>query len=77
MNDTKEPWLEEGEYICSQCNGTGNLSNTPIFGTCPKCSGDGKVDWIENIVGKDRNRKPGVTIKEIDLSHKVSKFYYQ
>ena len=34
------------EYSCSKCNGTGNLKQ----GTCGYCHGDGKVDWIDNII---------------------------
>ena len=44
--------LNPGEVICDKCNGEifiGDESNTEI---CSKCLGAGKVDWIENIVGK-------------------------
>ena len=47
---------------CSKCEGTGRVDRhysevhegkTLIFyRLCPKCGGDGKLDWIENIVGK-------------------------
>ena len=55
---------EEGEIICPKCKGnciifTGKLSvsdfdKVPIEDTviCPKCFGTGKLDWIENILGK-------------------------
>jgi len=44
---------------CSQCKGKGNIylsseeikTKKPIKRTCPKCSGFGKLDWIENVVG--------------------------
>jgi hypothetical protein len=55
--------LEEGELICSKCNGVGFLNkieseNTSIYkDTCPKCQGSGKLDWIENVMGK----KPIIT----------------
>lgn len=47
--------LEEGEIICDKCNGRGvnpikNKFEFPI--PCNKCQGLGKLDWIENIVGK-------------------------
>lgn len=41
--------LKEGEYECSECNGTGK-AGIPYL--CPRCQGAGKLDWIENIVGK-------------------------
>jgi len=39
--------------ICPYCNGEGHLHSNPDFGTCVKCLGDGKIDWVQNIVGKD------------------------
>ena len=58
--------LKSDEIICSNCNGTGSTNNSFV---CNKCLGDGTLDWIENIVGKkSRYIKPGVYIKEIDLS---------
>ena len=50
------------EYIkCDECDGHGQyrqLVDIPGYGkkynvkTCKKCLGDGKLDWIENAVGK-------------------------
>ena len=47
------------DYICSYCNGTGEIINTEEieesnkgFFVCTKCSGTGKLNWIENIFGK-------------------------
>ena len=50
--------LEEGEMICSKCKGVGFLKkikseNISIYkDVCPKCHGAGKLDWIENVIGK-------------------------
>ena len=48
--------LESGEVICIECNGTGGIIlgsfNNPDLIYCNKCNGTGKLDWIENIVGK-------------------------
>jgi len=47
--------LEEGEVICSKCEGEGC---TPYLGyqyaqfTCSKCNGEGKTDWITNAMGE-------------------------
>ena len=47
--------LEEGEVICSRCKGEGC---TPFVdyqsaqNTCPKCWGEGKLDWISNAMGE-------------------------
>jgi len=58
--------LKEGEVICDKCNGTGGEYQDPNVGPkmsnyfikCDKCYGSGKLDWIENIVGKkDRYKR--------------------
>ncbi len=46
--------------VCDECLGGGlieveendNPYYIPYYVTCPKCMGDGELDWIENIVGK-------------------------
>jgi len=44
--------VEEFEIKCPQCDGNGYDNKGFI---CNKCIGEGKLDWIENIVGKLRN----------------------
>jgi len=61
--------LEPGEVICDQCKGTGHPNNNEIdyndkfyFNVphaCDKCNGSGKLDWIENIVGKNPRKLTG------------------
>jgi len=47
--------LEEWEMLCNECNGSGDDPSSKTFTTiCPKCQGAGKVDWLENILGKKR-----------------------
>ncbi len=41
--------LNTGDVICDKCNGK-NAGSYDIV--CTKCHGSGKLDWIENIVGK-------------------------
>jgi len=45
--------LNDGEIICSKCDGSGVHYNRMDISTfvCSKCLGRGKLDWIENIVG--------------------------
>jgi hypothetical protein len=55
--------LKEGEQICTECNGTGEKSLgswkdksgrlSVIMTSCKKCLGHGKLDWIEEVVGKN------------------------
>lgn len=45
--------LQDGEIICDECQGhVYNSHLLPRF-DCFKCDGAGKLDWIENIVGKN------------------------
>jgi len=53
--------LKLGEVICDKCHGKG--------GWCEKCHGDGKLDWVENIVGK----KPGLPFDSILINELASK----
>jgi len=41
---------KEGDVICDECDGKGYTDGGPF--DCHKCHGMGKLDWIENIVGK-------------------------
>ena len=46
---------DESLVVCNKCNGTGTLGqhHSPFPQLCHKCWGIGKLDWVENIVGKD------------------------
>jgi hypothetical protein len=60
MDDMKNQIkLNPGEVLCNECNGTGDHGYTKPSENihswlivCRKCHGTGKLDWIENIVGK-------------------------
>lgn len=50
--------LKPGEVICDKCDGSGIIQTTDkkFFihkRQCDQCKGDGKLDWIENVVGKE------------------------
>jgi len=73
--------LEVGEVVCNKCNGKRRIRTdkpkwwqlrlTEIESLCPKCFGDGKLDWIENAVGKKRpywTRGSGSSISSSSLS---------
>ena len=60
--------------VCIKCNGKGIVVIQCIGNICQTCWGAGKLDWIENIVGKKsiyislpklRNVYPKILIKEI------------
>jgi len=56
--------LLENEYLCEPCNGWGRVMNEDgelrtIYVQCPRCLGEGKLDWVENIVGKREENKKG------------------
>lgn len=45
------------EFVCKSCEGTGRHPSHARRGRharkkCYECGGKGKLDWIENIVGK-------------------------
>jgi hypothetical protein len=51
--------LKPGEYICDECDGSGvdakyenYLYEYRDYYKCPKCHGEGKLDWVEKVVGK-------------------------
>jgi len=49
--------LEEGEYLCWKCKGNRLVarpdgSESHVISLCPICNGTGKLDWVENVVGK-------------------------
>jgi len=48
--------LKEHEYhICDNCQGTGIEPPAETYGvnvSCMKCNGEGVLDWIELVVGK-------------------------
>ena len=66
------------EYICSKCKGKKIIvyENNEIisYTSCDKCKGSGKVNWIENILGKSSdNYNYKFIIKNI--SKKTLKLY--
>lgn len=69
----KNVTLEEGEYFCRKCSGSGvvprsNASNKVVGNLiCDKCLGEGKLDWIEKAVGK---RQPLIDIEVEELTLK-------
>lgn len=52
--------LQEGEIICDVCKGnfcTQRLHEDMIYRqVCYKCNGAGKVDWVDNVLGKKSQR---------------------
>ncbi len=43
--------LQDGEVVCGECQG--GIRYGWLL-SCLRCGGTGKLDWIENIVGKKR-----------------------
>ena len=56
--------LKDGEVVCHKCNGTGKLKEWGMGGgftvtpECHVCCGEGKLDWIERVIGKERYYSP-------------------
>lgn len=62
--------LEEHEYICSKCDGGGFIFHKVLDCStiCGKCLGSGKVNWIENILGKKQTLPPKVDVGRVMVS---------
>lgn len=75
--------LEPGEIICDKCKGRGTIPKVDkptgeivTYIICRKCHGKKKVDWITNAMGERSCYyvKPGVYVKEVDLSEYIPSF---
>jgi len=58
--------LQDGEKFCPKCDGRGKVPKNKSSGLrfsvqlqCDKCLGDGKIDWIEEAVGKRKKQVYG------------------
>ena len=52
---------ENNKITCSRCKGRGwefikIIKDITGRVPCTKCLGEGKLDWVENIVGKKRKK---------------------
>jgi DnaJ-class molecular chaperone len=53
-------YINEGERLCPKCRGRGRVPRCGPWSQkykvsylrCDECLGDGKIDWIEDVVGK-------------------------
>lgn len=61
--------LNEGEEFCKTCRGEGmvilkrNYLPKPVSAlVCKDCLGDGKIDWVEKVIGK-KSHLPLVNLK--------------
>ena len=72
--------LEKDEITCDGCDGEGgsytdltvNSNRRQYFVPCEQCRGEGKLNWIENIVGKKGPfiiNHPGPVIFEHQLEY--------
>lgn len=58
-NLKKYIFLNKGENFCIKCRGNGLVKSKPVnfrkalILKCDVCLGTGKLDWVENIVGKN------------------------
>jgi DnaJ-class molecular chaperone len=51
------------EITCVECNGSGQgkkicrstKNKCEYFEPCEKCNGDGTLNWLENVFGKNQN----------------------
>lgn len=50
--------FKPGEMICEVCNGHRYIKKNNVKIPCFHCQGTGKLDWIENIIGKTFQLSP-------------------
>ena len=56
--------LKDGEVACHKCGGTGKLKEWGmregfrVTPECHVCHGEGKLDWIERVIGKEPYYNP-------------------
>lgn len=50
------------KIICDKCKGTGNIADII---KCPKCNGDGTLNWLENIFGKKQDSSTNIYYRDI------------
>ena len=68
--------LKEGEVRCDECLGLGvkcyvevdsdelgDIIHIQDWSKCKKCLGDGKLDWVENMIGKKGPKDYGSIFK--------------
>ena len=51
--------LKKGEAHCDRCAGSGVIEK---FTVCPKCHGEGKLDWVEAVIGKKKSSTEGMSV---------------
>lgn len=69
INLTVLPKLNPGDILCYNCNGSKVDSDTLGHYFCKVCHGTGKLDWIENIVGKEP--KPPSVMDRVNVKRMV------
>ncbi len=45
--------LQEGEMVCNKCDGEGRLMDDFPYIPCPKCKGQGIIDWVKQAMSVD------------------------
>ena len=50
--------FDNNDIICDKCQGTGKSFDCALaFVLCEKCNGEGKLNWVENIFGKNNSNR--------------------
>lgn len=69
--------LKEGEILCPKCEGSGGEpgdSRSPVP-VCDRCWGDGKLDWIDLIMGKPKPRRKLNAVWTVEMNDDIKALY--
>jgi len=73
--------LKEGEVICSKCHGAGQVlivirdNEYSYNDKCNKCYGEGKTDWVTNIMWVEPVVNEPLLSSSMSSSSSSSSFY--
>ena len=77
MKNQEDEFEEEDETVeCFKCKGHGHIPtefSVMLFDPCPKCQGEGEVDWTKNLIADYDSLKPDIVHKFFEKNIEIIK----